>query len=152
MPQGPAVQFATLGQFIRDFSFESPAAPESLAGGQGTPEMEVNVDVQSRRRPDGLYECDLKIRGTARRGDATVFIVELVYCGLYQIANIPEEHLAPVLLIECPRLIFPFARRIIADATSDGGFPPLHLEPIDFAALYRNRMARQAAANQEANA
>lgn len=145
-PAGLSAQLRVLAQYVRDLSFESPAAPDSLAAGQTAPQVEINVDVQSRRREDGLFESDLRISASATRGDATVFLAELVYGGLFEISSVPNEALEPILLIECPRLLFPFARRVLSDATADGGYPPLLLEPIDFVSLYRVQAARRQAA------
>lgn len=140
--QAQAPQLAINAQYVKDFSFESPNAPQSLVPGSSAPQIEVNVDVGARSVAEEMFEVTLTLRATARReseGAAepeTVFIAELVYGGLFTLRNIPQEQLEPICLIECPRLIFPFARRIIADATRDGGFPPLMLEPIDFLQLY----------------
>ena len=92
-------------------------------------------------QPQTDFEIELKLEARATRGDETLFIIEVVYAGLFQIRNVPQEHVHPLLLIECPRLLFPFARQIVADATRQGGFPPLMIDPVDFAALYRQRMA-----------
>jgi len=125
-----------LAQFIRDFSFENPHAPTSLRLDQ-QPEVDVGVEMSAKGRTDGLFEVDLKINVKAKISDSPLFAVELVYGGLFQLTNIPENMMEPTLLVECPRYLFPFVRRIIADVTSDGGFvPPFYLEPIDFATLY----------------
>jgi len=142
--QQPRLQIAA--QYIKDFSFENPNAPDSLVSGQSNPSINVSVDVQAKRRSEEEYESDLKISVNASRDDGSVvFIVELVYGGVFRLSNIPNNQIQPVILIECPRLLFPFARRILADATRDGGFPPLMLDPIDFAALYQQQMQAQAA-------
>ena len=133
-PAMPQIRVVT--QFVRDFSFENPRAPDSLRGGEGAPTMDMNVEMAARGRPDSLFEVDLKISCTAKQGDQVSFQIELVYGGLFEIANVPEEHMEPVLLVECPRFLFPFVRRIIGDATTDGGFPPFLMEPLDFAAIY----------------
>src|SRR3989338_5262300 len=126
--------FRILAQFTRDLSFENPHAPESLrADGQGLqPQIDIGVEMNARGRPDGLYEVDLKLTAQAKRGEQTAFHVELLYGGLFQINGVPDTELEAVLLIECPRYLFPFARRLISDVTADGGFPPLPLDPIDF--------------------
>ena len=128
-------------QYVKDLSFENPNAPMSLQAG-GQPKIEVNVAVNAKRAGDAVYEAELKItaKATAESGDNS-FLVELVYAGLFALTNVPDEALEPFLIIEAPRMLFPFARRIIADATRDGGFPPLMLDPIDFGSLY---MAQQA--------
>ena len=131
-----------LAQFVRDLSFENPRAPESLRGGAVQPQIDLNVEMNARVRPDGLFEVDLKLTARAQSDGQPNFQVELLYGGLFQISGVPEADLEPVLLIECPRFLFPFARRIIADMTSDGGFPPFMLEPIDFAAVFAARRAQ----------
>jgi preprotein translocase subunit SecB len=128
-----------LAQFVRDLSFENPRAPESLRTGLAQPQIDLNVEMNARVRPDGLYEVDLKLTAKAQSEGQPNFHVELLYGGLFQITGVPEADLEPVLLIECPRFLFPFARRVIADVTVDGGFPPFMLEPIDFAAVFAAR-------------
>ena len=137
----PMPQVSILVQYAKDLSFENPNAPMSLQAG-GQPKIEVNVAVNAKRAGDGVFEAELKITAKATaEDDSTAFVVELVYAGLFGLANVPDEALEPFLIIEAPRILFPFARRIIADATRDGGFPPLMLDPIDFGSLY---MAQQA--------
>jgi len=141
-----------LAQFTRDFSFENPRAPESLRM-ESRPEVDLGVEMGAKGRPDGLFEVDLKLTVKASTPDGPMFAIELLYGGLFQLSNIPQEMVEPTLLVECPRYLFPFARRIIADATSDGGFvPPFFLEPIDFGSLYMqqkgNILAQQATAGQ----
>ena len=134
-----------LAQFVRDLSFENPRAPESLRAAAAQPQIDLNVEMNARARPDGLYEVDLKLAATAFNDGQLNFQVELLYGGLFQINAASEADLEPILLIECPRFLFPFARRVIADVTTDGGFPPFMLEPIDFAAVYSARQAQLAA-------
>ncbi len=131
----PLPQVAILTQYVKDLSFENPNAPASLQT-EGQPQIEVNVGVNARRANDSMFEVELKISATATSGEITSFMVELLYAGLFGLTNVPEEAIEPFLIIEAPRILFPFARRIIADATRDGGFPPLMLDPIDFQALY----------------
>jgi preprotein translocase subunit SecB len=131
-------------QYTKDLSFENPNSPQSLTGA-AAPEVSVNVDVGARAGEQSLVEVSLRITANAKRGEQVAFVVELDYAGLFTIENIPREHLEAVCLIECPRLLFPFARRIIADATRDGGFPPLMLELIDFSELYRRSKQKRAA-------
>lgn len=133
--------FNILAQFVRDLSFENPMAPESLRANSGQPAIDIGVELNARRRPDDLYEIDLKLTVKAERGTDTAFVCELVYGGLFQVVGVPEENLEQVLLIECPRYLFPYARRVISDMTGEGGFPPFMLEPIDFAAVYAARQA-----------
>jgi preprotein translocase subunit SecB len=130
-----------LGQYIKDLSFENPQAPKSLRTGEQAPKLDVNVNVNARPQSQTEFEIELKLEAKAARGSETLFIAEVTYAGLFQVRNVPQEHVHPLLLIECPRLLFPFARQIIADATRQGGFPPLMIDPIDFAQLYRQRMA-----------
>ena len=138
----PQPSFRVLAQFTRDLSFENPHAPESLRA-PGQPQIELGVEMGARARQDGLYEVDLKLNATANREGKVAFNVELVYGGLFEITGVPEEHLEPLLLIECPRMLFPFARRIISDATAEGGFPPFLLEPIDFSVVYAAQRAQR---------
>ena len=146
---GPGIRI--LAQFVRDFSFENPNAPESLRATEGQPNIEMNVEMSARSREDGLFEVDLKLSAKAVRGETAIFVVELVFGGLFAIEGVPVEDLELVLLIECPRFLFPFARRLIADVTAEGGYPPFLIDPIDFAGVYATRKA-QADAGIEAPA
>lgn len=128
-----------LAQYIRDLSFESPRAPESLRAGGPQPQVDLGVELNARGRPDGFYEVELKLSAKAARDNEPVFMVELLYAGLFQVVNVTGLDLEAVLMIECPRFLFPYARRIIADLTGEGGFPPFMLDPIDFAAIYAQR-------------
>jgi preprotein translocase subunit SecB len=140
-PEGPGIRI--LAQFIRDLSFENPRAPEALRASQAQPQIDLGVEMNARGRDDGLFEVDLKLSAKALRDDGALFVVELLYGGVFQIAGVPAEDMEPVLLIECPRYLFPFARRIIADVTAEGGFPPFMLDPIDFAGVYAARKAQE---------
>jgi preprotein translocase subunit SecB len=131
-----------LAQFIRDLSFENPRAPESLRGGATQPQIDLGVEMNARSREDGFFEVDLKLSATASREDGPVFVVELLYGGVFQIAGVAADDMEPILLIECPRYLFPFARQVIASVTSDGGYPPFMLDPIDFAGVYAARKAQ----------
>jgi preprotein translocase subunit SecB len=142
--EGPGIRI--LAQFIRDLSFENPRAPETLRGGAVQPQIELGVEMNARGRDDGFFEVDLKLSARAQRDDGPVFVVELLYGGVFQVAGVGPEDMEPVLLIECPRYLFPFARRIIAEVTSEGGFPPFLLDPIDFAGVYQARKAQEASA------
>ncbi len=142
-PQPTGPQIRILAQFMRDFSFENPRAPDSLRPSDQQPGMEMSVEMSARGRQDGLFEVDIKIGCTAKQGEAVSFQIELVYGGLFEIGNVPEVHLEPVLLIDCPRFLFPFARQIISDASTAGGFPPFMMEPLDFASIYQQRLAAQ---------
>lgn len=144
-PQPP--QLRVLAQYVKDLSFENPGAPDTLRPGQPAPGIDLSIDVQARTLGEDTYEVVLSISANAAREDKTVvFIMELSFAGLFQLNNINEADREPFLLIECPRLIFPFARRILSDTTRDGNFPPLMLDPVDFAGLYRQQMAKRAAA------
>jgi preprotein translocase subunit SecB len=141
---GEAPGIRILAQFIRDLSFENPRAPESLRPQAEPPQIDLSVEMNATSRPDGLYETDLKLVVTAQSAGEPVFQIELLFGGLFQITGVPEAEMELVLLIECPRYLFPFARRIIADLTGESSFPPLMLEPIDFAAVYQARRAAMA--------
>ncbi|ODN72134.1 protein-export chaperone SecB [Methylobrevis pamukkalensis] len=139
-------------QYIKDFSFENPRAPQSLVARDKAPSINVNVNVIPRARAAGEFEVDLKLEARASHGEEVVFVADLTYGGVFRIQNVPEQHLHAFVMIECPRLLFPFARQIIADATRNGGFMPLMIDPIDFVALYQQyiqRMAAQAQAQQQ---
>ena len=137
-PQGPG--FRIVAQYVKDLSFENPKAPDSLRI-DGKPAIDMGVEMNAQGRPDGLFEVDLRLTIKASTDAMTVFNVELLYGGLFALHGVPEQDIEPLLLIECPRYLFPFAREIISRATSDGGFyPPFMLDPIDFAGIY---VARQ---------
>ena len=133
--------FRILAQFIRDLSFENPKAPDSLRNAGAPPQIDMGVEMNAKGRPDGLFEVDLKLSARADRGGEPVFHIELLYGGLFQIQGVPAEDMETVLLIECPRFLFPFARRIISDLTTEGGFPPFMIDPIDFQGIYFTRKA-----------
>ncbi|MBU6442380.1 MAG: protein-export chaperone SecB [Alphaproteobacteria bacterium] len=135
----PEVRIQVIGQYVKDLSFENPGAPMTL---NVRPQIDLGVDLQARRVDQERFEIELKLRVSASSEEKTVFLLELVYAGLFLLQNVPEQVLQQVLLIEGPHLLFPFARRIVADAIRDGGMPPLMIEPIDFASLYRSRLAQ----------
>lgn len=137
-PDGPQLRIQILGQYVKDLSFENPGAPSNMAA---RPQIDLGVDLQARRLDAERFEVELKLRVSAKAEDKSMFLLELAYGGLFMIQNAPEEILQQILLIDGPHLLFPFARRIVADAVRDGGMPPLMIEPIDFASLYRARMA-----------
>ena len=137
-PQGPAPSIRVLGQYVKDLSFENPTAPASITA---RPQIDLNVDLQARKLDQERCEVELKLRVSAKAENQAVFMLELVYAGLFQVQNMPEDMLQQVLLIEAPHMLFPFARRIVADIIRDGGMPPLMIEPIDFAGLYQSRQA-----------
>jgi preprotein translocase subunit SecB len=137
--------FAVKGQYIKDLSFENPHAPQSLMATATRPSIDVNVDLKAQKLQDNTYEMTLHIAARALADGNTLFLVDLAYAGIFQIGNMPAEQIEPLILIDCPFVLFPFARRVIADVTRDGGFPPLMLDPIDFHALYmQNRQKLEA--------
>lgn len=137
-PKPPQINI--IAQYIKDFSFENPKAPDSLRPRDGGPNITINVNVNANPITDNDFEVDLKLESKATHGDDILFNVELVYCGIFRMDNVPKEHLHPLIMIECPRMLFPFARQIMATVTRDGGFPPLMIDPVDFAVLYRQRL------------
>ena len=141
---GNAPQVGVIAQYVKDLSFENPNAP-AVYQWQGQPQMDVQFNIGSQPVGPDVHEVVLKIDIAAKSAEGTAFQMELVYGGLFALRNIPEDQLQAFLLAEAPRLLFPFARRIISDATIDGGFPPLLLDPIDFAGLYMQRAAQQQA-------
>ena len=140
---GALPQMNVLAQYIKDLSFENPNAPRSLAPQQQSPNISIQVNVNANQIDQNDFEVSLVIEGSAGEGAGLLFQFELNYAGLFRLVNIPQNDLHPIVMIECPRLLFPFARQIISDAVRNGGFPPLMLEPIDFVALYRQRMEAQ---------
>ena len=134
-------QLNVLAQFVKDFSFENPNAPRSLTPQEEGPNINIQVNVNAQQLAEGEYEVSLVLEGSAKTTAMTLFSFELSFAGIFRIRNIPEQELHPVVMIECPRLLFPFARQIIGDAVRNGGFPPLYIDPIDFVALYRQRLA-----------
>ena len=135
----PAPQIGIETQYIKDLSFENPLGPRAAAAIQQQPQVEVEVSTSARQLSEGRFEVSLMIRGQAKTPESTVFITELTYAGVITLANVPEDAIKPVLFIEGARLLFPFARNIVADVTRDGGFPPLFINPIDFLQLYRDQ-------------
>jgi preprotein translocase subunit SecB len=136
-----AQQLILNAQYIKDLSFENPRAPQSLMQQTAQPEVEINVDVKARNLGPEVFEVVLTINATARAQGETVFLVELAYGSVVTVRNAPAETLPALVLIETPRIVFPFARAVIANATRDGGFPPLMINPIDFAELLRRQQA-----------
>ena len=134
-----------LGQYLKDLSFENPNAPTSLAPQTKQPDINISVNVNARNLGTSDFEVELHIDAKAAADGKTIFAGEILYAGVFRMENFPENLLHPAVLIECPRMLFPFARQILADATRNGGFPPLMLDPIDFASMYQKRMQTQAA-------
>lgn len=148
--QTPQIQMRVLGQYTRDLSFENVIAQK---GGNANVQPEVNVQVNldaKKRQVEHQYEvsANLSVTSKAKEGEDVLFVVELDYVGVFHIEGVPDDQMHPFLLIECPRMLFPFLRRIVSDVTRDGGFPPLNLDTIDFVALYRNELARRQAAQK----
>jgi len=140
-PQMAMPQIGVLAQYVKDFSFENPNAPRSMAPSTQQPAISIQIGVDAAPMLGSDVEVTLRLEGKAESQGMLLFGFELLYCGVFRIQNVPPDSLQPVVLIECPRLLFPFAREIVAAATRNGGFPPLLLEPVDFVALYRQRMA-----------
>ena len=145
--QAPQIQMRILGQFVRDLSFENVMAQKG-ASGEVTPDVSVQVNLDAKKRAaDNQYEVMVKLNVESKVKDMgdVLFLLELDYMGVFHIEGVPEDQLHPFLLIECPRMLFPFLRRIVSDITRDGGFPPLNLDNIDFVAIYKNELARRQA-------
>ena len=145
----PQVRMSVLAQFVRDMSFENLVAQKGISGTDVQPDIQVAVSLDARKRPaDHQYDIVTKYKVTSKNkaNGETLFLLEVDYGGVFLVEGVPEEQLHPFLLIECPRLMFPFVRRIISDVTRDGGFPPLNIDTVDFLALYRQEMARRAQA------
>lgn len=138
-----------VGQYVRDLSFENPGAPGSIMSGSGNPSFNVSINVGVKKQADDLYAVELTLNAKAEREKVLLFNVELVYGGVFRMKGVPENQLAPLLMVECPRLIFPFARQILANVTQQGGFPPLMMEPVDFMTIYRQNLAAMAAKQAE---
>lgn len=151
-PEGQAAQqpvkMQVLAQFIRDMSFENVLAQKGVQGGEVAPEIQVQIALDARKRTlEHQYEVIMKYKVLSKNKgkDETLFLLELEYGGVFHIENLAEAQLHPFLLIECPRLLFPFVRRIVADVTRDGGFPSVNLDTVDFMALYRQQLLQRAA-------
>lgn len=142
-PSGPMLQ--VLAQYTKDSSFENPNAPESLRSDQQPPEVNINIEIARKMLGDDTVEISILLRSDAKRGDQTVFIAELEYAGLFMFQNMSPEEAMPMMMIECPRILFPFARQIMCEMTQNGGYPPILLDPPDFPAMYRDEMMRRAA-------
>lgn len=142
---GPQPTLNVLAQYVKDLSFESPGAPNSLRGRDQAPGININVNVNANPLSEKEFDVNLSLNARAGFDKDVLFNVELVYGGVFRIEGFPQEHMLPLLFIECPRLLFPFARQIIADATRNGGFPPLMLDPIDFAQMFQQKIAEDQA-------
>jgi preprotein translocase subunit SecB len=138
---GAAPQLNVLAQYIKDFSFENPNAPRSLQPSQQQPSINLQINVNANALAGSDVEVELKIEGKADAAGSVLFAFDLVYAGVFRIQNVPQNDVHPIVMIECPRLLFPFAREIVAAAVRNGGFPPLMIDPIDFVGLYRQKIA-----------
>ncbi len=146
-PEG-APSLRVLAQYLKDLSFENPKAPGIYTALKGPPGISVNVDVNARTIGNNQYEVELSVASRAVNEDEPVFVAEATYAGAFEILNVPEEQIEIVLLVECPRMIFPFVRQILSDTTQSGNFPPVLLDPIDFLAIYEQRKLREQQAAQ----
>lgn len=141
-PQGPML--SVLAQYTKDQSFENPSAPDSLRAGLPAPQIGVNIEIGRQMMDDDTVEVTLMLKAEARRENDVAFIAELEYAGLFAFQGVGIEEVQPLIMIECPRLLFPFARQIMASMTQSGGFPPILLDPPDFTAMFRDEMMRRA--------
>ena len=141
--QGSQPSMRILGQYLKDLSFENPNAPQSLSPQQTQPDINIAVNVNARNLAPTDFEVELHLDAKATIEGKVVFAAEILYAGAFRLENFPPNMLHPAVLIECPRMLFPFARQVLADATRNGGFPPLMLDPIDFAGMYQKRLQQQ---------
>jgi len=147
--EAPQVRMQVLGQYVRDLSFENIVAQKGITNAEVQPDIQVQVSLDARKRAvDHQYEVVSKFKVTSKNkaDQAPLFLLELDYGAIFHIEGVPEEQLHPFLLIECPRMVFPFIRRIISDVTRDGGFPPLNIDTVDYLSLYRQELSRRAQA------
>ncbi|MEL6361108.1 MAG: protein-export chaperone SecB [Pseudomonadota bacterium] len=145
-PQQSQPSLRVLAQYLKDLSFENPKAPAVFRQGAANPNIEVNVDVGARTFSQNNFEVELSVSARAMADNEAVFVVETTYGGAFEITGIPQDQLEAVLLVECPRLLFPFVRQIVAETTQSGNFPPVMLDPIDFFAIYERRKMQEAGA------
>ncbi len=137
---GALPQLNVLAQYTKDFSFENPNAPRSLQPSQQQPAINLQINVNANQLADNDIEVELKIEGKAEAAGSVLFAFDLIYAGVFRIQNVPQAEMHPIIMIECPRILFPFAREIVAAAVRNGGFPPLMIDPVDFVGLYRQKM------------
>jgi preprotein translocase subunit SecB len=142
---GEAPQLSVLTQYVKDLSFESPGAPLSLRPREKAPNININVNVTANPLSETDYDVNVTLNAIAKDGEDVLFNVELVYGGVFRISGFPQEHVMPLVFVECPRLLFPFARQIVAECTRNGGFPPLMIDPIDFGKMFQQRVAEEQA-------
>ena len=143
-PTDEAATLNALAQYTKDLSFENPNAPRSLQPQESGPAINIQVNVNAKQIAEADFEVELSLQGDAKIGAEVLFAFDLTYAGIFRVKGIPADQLHPVVMIECPRLLFPFARQIVAEAVRNGGFPPLYIDPIDFVGLYRQKMAENA--------
>jgi preprotein translocase subunit SecB len=152
---GPAAekppQLNVLAQYIKDLSFENPNAPRSLNPNQQQPSINIQINVNAKPVAGEDYEIELKVEGKAESGGSVLFSFDLLYAGIFRLSNIPQDSIHPVMMIECPRLLFPFAREVVATVVRNGGFPPLLIDPVDFVGLYRQRLVEMQGQGGAAN-
>lgn len=141
-PEYQPQQISIHAQYVKDLSFESPSSPDCFVKQLGQPDVQIGVNVTAQRVNESLFEVELKLMATAKVEDKTLFVAELAYGGLISASGIGEDELQPLMMIEGPRLLFPFARAIMSDVTRDGGFLPLNLNPIDFVVLYKKNLTK----------
>jgi preprotein translocase subunit SecB len=144
-------QLTVLAQYIKDLSFESPSAPQSLQGPGQNPQLKVSVNVNAGSRGDDAYEVALQLEVHTKSDLGVIYNIELIYAGLFRLSGVPQNLLQPVLFVDCPTILFPFLRRVLADIVRDGGFPPLMLDPIDFGRLYAQNLAQNQASQRPKN-
>lgn len=149
-PAAPSLSI--IGQYVRDLSFENPGAPETILAGGSNPGFNVSINVQVKNQAEEVYAVELTTNAKAERDGKLLFNIELVYGGVFRVRNVQQNQLPPLLMIECPRMIFPFARQIMANVTQAGGFPPLLMEPVDFVAIYQQNLKAMAEKNSAAAA
>jgi preprotein translocase subunit SecB len=135
-------QLNVIGQYVKDLYFESPAAPLALQNPPPNPQLQITVNVSVAAKAEEVYETTVNIEAHAKGDTGVIYNIELAYSGLFRLRNVPQNMLQPVLFVDCPTILFPFVRRVLADITRDGGFPPLMLDPIDFGRLYAQNLAR----------
>ena len=149
VPENAPVGMFINAQYLKDLSFENPNPLESFKQSQEKPNIQVNVNTVVKKLPENAYEVTLDIKTEGKIKDKVAFIAEISYPGIFSLNKIPPEHEKPILLIEAPRMLFPFARNILAETTRDGGYPPLMLNPIDFNALYQKQLEKEQAAKKD---
>ena len=149
VPENAPVGMFINAQYLKDLSFENPNPLESFKQSQEKPNIQVNVNTVVKKLPENAYEVTLDIKTEGKIKDKVAFIAEFSYAGIFSLNKIPPEHEKPILLIEAPRMLFPFARNILAETTRDGGYPPLMLNPIDFNALYQKQLEKEQAAKKD---